>query len=173
MSPPVTQLTNCVDGLTCALGNGIYGGSAGKAPAAKLAISALSSARLVVWGGADTFCALRPPSVEKKFSNSRRANASRPHINGGWAGVVGEVPASGFKTQLMTFDTTLATAVTGSGDEAAAGATGEPVTCAAIIGETLVGPAAARPRASANTATLSGCWMLLAGSANGSTVGAD
>ena len=127
----------------------------------------------MVWGGAATLSAERPLKALKKFSNSRRANASRPQINGGWAGVVGEVPTSGFKTQLMTFDTTLATAVTGSGDEAGAGATGEPVTCAAIIGETLVGPAAARPRASANTATLSGCWMLVAGSANGSTVGAD
>ena len=64
MSPPVTQLTNCVDGLTCALGNGRYGGLAvtAAAAAAKLAISVLSSARLVVWGGAATFCALRPPS---------------------------------------------------------------------------------------------------------------
>ena len=62
---------------------------------------------------------MRPPSAEKKFSNSRRANASRPQINGGWAGVVGEVPASGFKTHLMTLDTTLATAVNGSGGDVA------------------------------------------------------
>ena len=123
----------------------------------------------MVWGGAETFCAERPPSVLKKFSNSRRANASRPHINGGWAGVVGEVPASGFKTQLMTLDTTLATAVNRSGGDAggAGSVTSEPVTCAAIVGETFVGPAAARARASANTATLSGCRMLVAGSANG------
>jgi hypothetical protein len=74
----------------------------------------------------------------------------------------------------MTLDTTLATAVTGSGGEAGAGGwvTGEPVTCAAIIGETFVGPAA-RARASANTATLSGCLILVAGSANPSTGWAD
>jgi hypothetical protein len=88
----------------------------------------------------------------KKFSNSRLANASRPQISGGCAGVVGAVPANGFSTQLTTLDTMLTAEVSRSGTGTGAGV--GAVAIAAIIGETLMGPAAARARASANTATL-------------------
>jgi hypothetical protein len=47
------------------------------------------------------------------------------------------------------------------------------VTCAAIIGETIVGDAEARSRAAANTAALPACGMLVAGLENDSTVRAD
>jgi hypothetical protein len=120
-----------------------------------------SSARLVVvWAAASiAFPAGRPASVLKKFSNSRRAKASRPQINGGCAGVVGAVPASGFRTQLTTLDTTLTAAVNRFGAATGAGAAVvAAVICAvwaAIIGETFTGPTAASVRASANTATFS------------------
>ena len=65
-------------------------------------------------------------------------------------------PASGFSTQLTTLDTTLTTPVNRSGAAAGGGATVVvAVVCAAIIGETFIGPAAASARASANTATSS------------------
>src|SRR6478672_3746551 len=108
---------NCVEGLTWALGKGRYGGAVvtAAAAAAKLVIAVLSSARLVVTGTAVMSSAVRPVKPSTRLSNSRRANASRPQINGAWAGVFGAAPASGFNTQLITLDTTLATAVTGFG----------------------------------------------------------
>src|SRR5215470_1857833 len=98
------------------------------------------------WGTASTFSEGWPLNPLKRLSNSRRANASRPQISGGWAGVVGVVPASGCSTQLSTLETALATAVTGLG------AAVVTAVRAAIIGDTSVGDAAASVRASANTA---------------------
>jgi hypothetical protein len=67
----------------------------------------------------------RPPSAEKKFSNSRRANASRLHNIGGPAGEVGLVPAvNGLSTMLTNPVTRFATAVSGFGGASATGATG-------------------------------------------------
>jgi hypothetical protein len=86
-----------------------------------------------------------------------RANASRLQINGGWAGVVGAVPANGFSTNPMTFDTSLVTAVSGFSGVVVTVCcvVSTDVTWAAIIGDISVGDAAARVRASANTATWS------------------
>ena len=84
---------------------------------------------------------------------------------------------SGFSIQLTTLDTRLTAAVNRSGAAAGVGVVvGVAANCAvraAIIGETFIGPAAARARASANTAPLSASCCVEAGSGSGWIVRAD
>src|SRR5262249_18275878 len=100
--------------------------------------TAAARARLVSCWTGEAVSVGTPLSAVKKLSNSLRANASRLQINGGCAGVVGVLPANGFSTKPMTFDTSLLTAVTGfSGALAAVGRdTSNDATCAATSGDT-------------------------------------
>ena len=165
---PVTQSTKLVDALGLT-----GGGGAASARAIGIGAAAASKSFSAMRPESVTFSAGRPASALKKLSNSRRAKASRPQINGGAAGSVGEFPASGFSTKLTTLDTRLTAAVNRSGVGAGVLTGMSWAVRAAIIGERFTGPEAARARASTNATMSSISWLVEAGSTSDWTVRAD